>query len=753
MSTASTRSVRAIRARWRSAPNRPAASSVMPLCVGLSFLSAGLLFSVQPMVARMVLPRLGGSAAVWTTCMLFFQGALLAGYAYAHESTRRWGPRRQALFHAVLIAVPLAFLPFRGGDPGAWGGDPAWALLGWLVVCVGPPFFVVATSAPLLQRWLAASDDQAARDPYFLYAASNLGSMLALLAYPLLLEPNLGLNTQNQAWTFFYGVWVLLTWALAWKVGRSPQSATTAEAKSETAVAPIAWRQWGGWVALAFVPSSLMLGVTTYLSTDIAAIPLLWVVPLALYLLTFIVAFAKRPWPPHAWVLKATPIALVLLVLVLNIGPILRPELVPVHLAAFFLVGLSCHGELVRRRPEASQLTAFYLALSLGGVLGGLFNALVAPAVFNDITEYPLMIALAALALPAVAPRGKRWWADFLWPALLGLGVIGLVWALPAWSKGEAGSTLLRIVLGLGAFAMFAQKDRPARFAIVTALVLAAGALAHQNGRVVEQARSFFGVSKVTRDADGRFQRLHHGSTLHGLQAIEPGQERAALSYYHRTGPVGQYFAMLDESQRTPRRVALVGLGAGAITAYARPEQTWDVFEIDPVVARIALDPRDFTFLRDCPARSLSVRLGDGRLGLNAAQDGAFDLIVLDAFSSDAVPVHLLTREALAMYRRKLAPRGSILVNISNRYFELAPVVGALAADAGLACRYQKDIVLTPELARAGKSASAFAVLAASEADLGRIADDPRWRTPDAARAPLWTDDHADVLRCLIGWR
>jgi hypothetical protein len=737
------------RTRWGPIASRRL-PTILPLCVVLSFLSAYLLFSVQPMVARMVLPRLGGSAAVWTTCILFFQGALLAGYAYAHLATRRLGTRRQAWLHAGLIAIPLAFLPFGIGGNAATAtssvGDPTWGLLGLLLASVGLPFFAVATSAPLLQRWLAATSEDDARDPYFLYAASNLGSMIALLAYPLLIEPNLGLKTQDRAWAALYAVWMVLTWAFAWRVGRTPD-ATRVEAPA----APVSPRQWASWVGLAFVPSSLLLGVTTYLSTDIATVPLLWVVPLALYLLTFIIAFARRPFPPHRWVVRATPVALVLLVLVLNIGPILRPELVPVHLMAFFLIALACHGELVRRRPEPGRLTSFYLALSLVGVLGGLFNAIVAPAIFKGTTEYPLMIAMAALAVPATAPRDRRWWVEYLVPWICGLAVIGLVAALPASCKGEAGSTPLRIVLGLGALLMFAQKDRPLRLAIVTGLVLAAGGLAHQDGLVIDRARSFFGASKVVLDTDGRFYRLRHGSTLHGIQATDPRLAREPLSYYHREGPTGQIFAMLDAEGRTPRRIALVGLGAGAITVHARPGQSWSIFEIDPEVVRIANDPRDFTYLRDCPARSVSIQLGDGRIGLADARDGSFDLVLLDAFSSDSVPVHLLTREALAVYRRKLAPGGLILVHISNRYFELAPVVGTLARDAGMACRYQKDVVRTPEQAREGKSGSAYAVLAGRDADLGGIVEDHRWKAP--GDGPLWTDDHADVLRCLIGWR
>lgn len=718
------------------------------LFVVVSFLSAALLFSVEPMVARMLLPGLGGSSTVWTICMLFFQGALLAGYAYADLSVSRLGARRQAFLHSAWIALPLTLLPFSFGIHGdgatanGTNGDPTWELLGLLTLRVGLPFLAVAASAPLLQRWLADTTLPGADRPYALYAASNLGSMTALLAYPFLIEPTVGLSLQNRCWAGLYAAWVVLNWVVAWKVIRSPG------AEREVAVVervPIGLR--ARWIALAFVPSSLLLGVTTYLSTDVAAIPMLWVLPLALYLGSFIVVFASRPIVPHAWIQRAAPIGLVVLVLTMGIGPILRPELIPVHLLVFFLIACVCHGELNRLRPPPSGLTGFYLSMAIGGTLGGLFNALIATRVFQGAAEYPLMLALSALALPAIAPGSRRWYREFAVPIALGSAVVGAVVLLPDGLKGEAGSTALRVVLGLGALACFSQKDRPIRLSIATALVLVAGVLGHQDGRVVERSRSFFGVSKVVDDPVAGFHKLYHGSTLHGIQATDEAGRRIPRSYFHPSGPLGRVFAALDQANRHPRRAALVGLGAGAVASYARAGDEWTFHEIDPVVARIARDPRYFTYLSDAPAGAVRVRLGDGRLGIATAASGSLDLILIDAFSSDSIPVHLLTREALSLYRSRLAGDGLILVNISNRYFDLAPVMGALAADMGWTGWICRDTVLTREEARDGKSASAFVLLGPGELDGLGLAGS--WR-PLPVAGTVWTDDHADVLGCLI---
>jgi hypothetical protein len=786
----------------------------VPLLFALTLLvGASLLFSVQPMVAKMVLPLLGGAPAVWNACMVFFQAALLAGYSYAHATASWPGVRRQAVLHVGLLLVPLALLPFGIAEDAARSlgpeANPSVWLLGLLTTTVGLPFFVVAATAPLLQRWFSRTGHASAADPYFLYAASNLGSMLALLAYPLVLEPTLRLSQQSRLWTAGYGVLVVLTLACATAVWRSRGPAARADdgpGGDASGVDRVGLGRRVRWVLLAFVPSSLMLGVTTYLTTDIVAIPLLWVIPLALYLLTFIVAFARRPPLPHAWMLRALPMAVVLLTLVLCVGGP-HPAWIPFHLVAFFVIALVCHGELARDRPPARALTGFYLALSLGGVLGGLFNALVAPLVFDRIAEYPLVLVLACLVRldlkgisrknhhtslkvrveesdplapvlggegwgeggrgtppgspspspPAPLPEGARgeklppptkalaW--DLLLPLALGvvmIGLIGWVRSHPGWPHVKQGGLF---VYAVAAFLSFTFMDRPVRFALGIAAVLAARGLAPgEDGRLLHQERSFFGVLRVTQSDDGRYHQLVHGSTVHGQQSLDPGHRREPLSYYHRTGPIGQVFEVFH--RRPARRsVAVVGLGAGTLAAYAEPDQRWTFYEIDPAVVRIARDPGYFTFLPDCHAASLAVVLGDARLRLRDAPAHGYGLIVLDAFSSDAIPLHLVTREALALYRARLADGGLIAFHISNRFLDFSPVLATLAHDAGWICRVRADVDLTPAEVQAGKHGSVWAVLAAHAEDFGVLAEDSRWQAPSLhPGAAVWTDDFSNVV-------
>jgi SAM-dependent methyltransferase len=722
------------------------------------FVGSALLFSVQPMVAKMILPLLGGSPEVWNTCMVFYQAVLLAGYAYAHLATARLGARTQSALHVALLLLPLPLLPLavpewaaRSLSPTA---DPTPWLLGVLLTTVGLPFFVVSTTAPLLQRWFAATGHHAAGDPYFLYGASNLGSMLALLAYPLAIEPSLPLGRQCKLWAAGYGLLAALTVACAATVWRT-RGAIAPGGRDESGGADPARpgpRRWLEWGALAFVPSSLMLGVTTYLTTDIAAIPLLWVIPLALYLLTFILAFTRRPILPHRRAVRAFPFVVMALLPALCAG-LVQPFWLPVHLLTFFLAAMVCHGELARRRPPARDLTAFYLALALGGVAGGIFNALIAPRAFDRVAEYPLAIVLAC-ACWAFAIRKEGEPRLRTRDMVLALVVFGLTAALVTDVRGLAETPLgalgVMIDSGLVILVAWAHRERPLRFALVVgALLLACGMSPGVNGRLLHQERSFFGVLRVTEVQPGNYHRLFHGSTLHGQQCLDPDRRREPLSYFTRSGPIGRVFAAYNRRPASPS-VAIVGLGAGSLAAYAEPGQRWTFYEIDPAVVRVARDRRYFTFLEDCRATSLEVVLGDARLRLDEAPDRGYGLIVLDAFSSDAPPVHLLTREAFRLYRRKLAEGGLLAFNISNRYLDLDPVLGALARDAGLACRVRYDTLLTREQRQQGKQSSIWVVMAARPEDLGPLAGDPDWKPPRGAGAAVWTDDYAGIGRHLV---
>ncbi len=717
------------------------------------FLAAALLFCVQPMVAKLILPLLGGSPAVWNTCLVFFQAALLAGYAYAHAATAWIGPRRHAVWHAAVLLAPLAVLPIGVGAEAARGvpasGNPSLWLLGFLTVLVGLPFFAVATTSPLLQTWFARTRHPDARDPYFLYAASNLGSMLALLGYPLLIEPNLRLATQTWAWSIGYAALAVLTLACAATVRSAGLSAPPVSPLADATPRPTA-RDWLIWIGLAALPSSLLMGVTTYLTTDVAAIPLLWVVPLALYLLSFIIVFSRRPILPHALVVRLAPIGVAMVVLLLCVK-LTRIAWAPFHLIAFFLVAMLCHGELARRRPPARDLTAFYLALSLGGVLGGLFNALLAPLVFTTTLEYDLALAASALALPlAAGVAGRPAWRsrvlDLAVPAALGAALaltLKFLESRPDWNPEAWG---LRAAFGVAALVAYATAGRPVRMALALLAMFAAGVVI-DDGRSIYRSRDFFGILDVRSYGAGPYRQLMHGSTLHGVQDLSPSMRRQPLTYYFRSGPVGDLFAAFHAGT-SPRSVAIVGLGTGTTAAYAEPDERWTYYEIDPAVVRVARDPNLFTYLSDARAADLEVVLGDARQRLREAPERGYGLMVFDAFSSDAIPVHLMTREALALYRSKLGPGGLIAFHISNRYLELTAPLARLASDAGLILRHRYDGDIDPEERADGKLSSSWVVLAARLEDLGPIADDPRWQpVPSGPETALWTDDYSDLIR------
>jgi hypothetical protein len=756
------------------------------------FVSAGLLFVAQPMVAKMVLPLLGGTPAVWITCMVFFQAMLLAGYLYAHLTTSWLGTRRQAVLHLVVLLLPLAALPFMrlpmqlaaGGPltsgnllgPVPGGGNPTVWLLELLLLCIGLPFFAVATSAPLLQKWFASTGHPDAADPYFLYGASNLGSMLALLGYPVVVEPLLRLATQADTWIAGYGLLLLLTALCAIAMWRSRSAALVvdegedAALATETAPSPsVSWPDRLYWIVLAFVPSSLLLGVTTYMSTDLAALPLFWVVPLALYLLTFILAFSRFPLPTN-WLARALP-ALILLQLVFIARPIdeIWPMLV-LHLTTFFVASLVCHAELARRRPPADHLTGFYLCMSAGGFLGGLFSAVLAPLVFNTIAEYPLELTLACLIGPPVLRPVKpkrsqlgsrlgswRFLVELGMPIAAGLlAAVAVIYLLPEKplddtvnDKSRIGVLLTAAVGLVGCLGAALAMKRPLLLGLsIGCVLLAQNTNADFTNGLVYQKRTFFGVLRVNMDRWQNSRKLTHGTTLHGAQSLDPARRDEPLSYYHRQGPLGSIFGSLDKASDT-RPIAVVGLGTGSIACYGHKGQEMDFYEIDAEDARIAGEDGYFTFLHDSSA-TIRVILGDGRLSLGRAPDKHYHLIILDAFSSDAVPVHLLTREAVRnVYLHKLADDGLLAFHISNRYMDLRPVLADVARDAGLDCRVRWD---AKDL-RIGKAASEWAIMAPSAHDLGSLATDKRWLSlkSDPLRG-VWTDDFSNVLR-IIRWR
>jgi len=740
------------------------------------FLSATLLFLMEPMMAKMVLPLLGGTPAVWNTCLVFFQSVLLAGYLYAYTATRWLGRRTQIAVHVGLALIPFAVLPPHipaGWEPPAQSSPVLW-ILGMLSVAVGLPFFLLSSSTPMLQRWFAQSAHQSAGDPYFLYAASNAGSLVGLFGYPLLLEPTLRVSVQTHLWSYGYALFVGVTvgcGALVWRA--QPNKMVAVEAPREPAADSAngaAWRERLRWIALAFVPSSLMMGVTTALTTNIPAIPLFWVLPLALYLLSFVLVFARRPPLSHVWLVRRLPL-LMLFSMLVYVSKIHLPLLIlfSLYLVTLFAVAMVCHGELAQGRPPVNRLTEFYLWISVGGVLGGIFNSLVAPLVFSSVLEFPLVLICAALLRPSIdlkpetpASAAKLRRGDFLFPLAFGLCAVALTLGV-----SNGGYLLNRvsgrvIALALGALVVWCLSfgRRPVRFAAGLAALLVAGSMyTGAYGRNLLTERNFFGVLHVTNSPNGRFRYLIHGGTLHGSQSLDSGQSREPLSYYSRSGPAG---SILDAMQAKPElgsssnghhaRWAVVGLGAGAMACYLQPSESLTFYEIDPAVERIALDPKSFTFLKQC-APMAQIVLGDARLRLRDAADGSYDLIVLDAFSGDMIPMHLMTKEALALYVRKLAPGGMLAFHTSNLYLRLGPTLGALANDAGLACLMANHTQVSQAEIDEGKGASQWVVMARSRADLGALGTDAQWRaieTPPGTQ--VWTDDYSNLLR-IINWK
>ncbi len=719
---------------------------LLPLFALTLFLSALLLFLVQPLVGKIVLPYLGGTPAVWNTCMVFFQALLLVGYSYAHYVPRWLRPRTQLLLHATLLVtalVPLALLRFdvgalaRDGLPPPREANPIPWLLLVLLLTAGLPFFVASTSAPLLQRWFAGTTHTAAKDPYFLYAASNLGSLLALVAYPSLLEPNLGLVQQAATWILAYSVLILLILLCgtsALRVGPAHLPA----AHSSTEAEPPSLLRCCRWVALAFVPSSLLLGVTTHMTTDLAAIPLLWILPLVAYLLSFVLVFSSVGRWIHAPAVLLLPLVILIVAREDNMAHRLvlkEHRLIFIHLRAFFIAAIVCHGELARTRPSARYLTTFYLLLSLGGVLGGIFNTLIAPAVLDRIAEYPLMLVLALVLMPRlgwnVRQHGLRRLDTFFAVVLAGCGVLGGVffWAQRYRTQEDVAPYVEQLP----------EPVRPLAELLTSWL--------REETHIIHRERNFYGTFTVS--AYGNYYLFNHGTTTHGIQDhLHPSEP---LTYFHRWGAIGQLFESVQaKSAGRPLRVAVLGVGTGTLAAYLQPGWELTLFEIDPAVVRIARDRQFFTFLSDAEDRGVKIQvvLGDGRLQLQEAPDATYDLLFMDAFTSDAVPVHLLTREAMQIYLRKLAPGGLLIVNIANRYLTLNPALGNLADDLGLEGRHQRgdgdDAVV--------KFPSSWVVLARSEADFGDLLSkkddengwEPLQRDP---KVGVWTDDYSNLLR------
>ena len=725
------------------------------------FTSALLLFSVQPLFTKMVLPRLGGSPAVWSVAMVFFQSLLLGGYAYAHYLMQIRNRMIPVALHLVLLVIALLTLPLS--IAGGWGEPPtsgyAFWLLGLFAVSIGLPFFALAANNPLLQAWFVQTGHPDGPDPYFLYASSNIGSFLALLSYPVLLEPMFTLRTQNLIWTGLYGVLILLIAGCGVLLLRSPvMAAVDMRAKDADAPAP-AWILRARWIFLAAVPSGLLIAVTAHISTDVAAAPLLWVLPLSLYLLTWVLVFQSRPLLPHKWMLMLQPLAIAGVIVLLAVGGEQNLLLtLGGHQLCFFVIAMACHGELARTRPAAKYLTGFYVALSFGGMVGGLFAGLIAPFTFSWIAEYPILLSLAALCRPPGGHERFARWSQWYWPFLV---VLAVVLIAPSWSDGKVMRWLddhrVLVICDVAALsallALGLNANRWKIFATVAVALVLIRAYPSDDGRV-ETVRSFFGVHKIVVTPHGQYHVLMHGTTIHGAEKFQnddgtPVTGRPEpITYYHKDGGIGQAIAAIRERKGAPLRVAVIGLGSGTLTCAEAPGENWKFFEIDQSMVDTARDPKYFTYVQKC-APDLKPVIGDARLTFAREPLGIYDLIIVDAYSSDAIPIHLATEEAMEIYKDRLAPQGAVVMHVSNRHLELSSVVVGIAEANDL-----KSWVYSQISDRDNEYifATSVVVSAREEADVGKLASSEQWALTEAdENQRVWTDDYSNVLGAV--WR
>lgn len=708
------------------------------------FTSAYLLFWLQPLIGKMLLPLLGGAPSVWNTCMVFFQALLLAGYAYALFISQRFRLRNQALFHITLVLAAAFFLPFAISDRMLSSvptqGNPTFWLLGVLFITVGFPFFILSATAPLLQRWFSHSSHRSAKDPYFLYAVSNAGSMLSLLAFPFLLEPGLDLKRQSLYWALGYVLLAVLIGCCAAILKERVSHQTDTNGLVEAA--SLTYRRRFRWIILAFIPSSLMLGVTTYISTDVASMPLIWIIPLSLYLLTFILAFANKQIISLRLTSLFVPAGIICLGAVTILGPPISVWLIiALHLTVFFLVGFICHRQIALDRPPVNKLAEYYLCISIGGVLGGIINALLAPLVFSMPLEYPIVFIAACMTLPVV--RGKLWsrsWLRVAFPALMLLLTAALSFAVPRLVTDQ--KTRDGLILCLPLLVCYLMASRQGIIFGLSILAVMIGGYPYMNdsAEMLTTQRNFFGVWRVASVENGRFHRLQHGSTTHGGQYVDSDRKCNATAYYHKDGPLGQIFN-IHAANSSSKQIGVIGLGAGTMITYSADGEQWDFYEIDPTIVRIAQSPAYFSFLSDCSAAPYRMILGDARLRLQEAPNSHYGLLILDAFSSDSVPAHLVTSQAMDLYLSKLAPDGLMFFHISNRYLNLEPLVSGLSQEKGLSALIRDDREFDTSIA---KNPSVWVVIARSEAALGDLVNNSQWRRLEGN--VLWSDDFSNIL-------
>ncbi len=729
--------------------------SLIFLFAATLFTSAALMFVLQPMFGKILLPLLGGSPAVWNTCMVFYQSILFLGYLYAHYLSTRLSQHKQILVHIGIIlvsflALPVA-LPENISPPTE--NNPTFWLIWILSLSIGLPFFVVSTTAPLIQKWFANVGHHTSEDPYFLYAASNAGSLIALLSYPFLLEPNIGLANQKSYWSIGFLLLCLLIAGCAFTLWKAHQAKVITE-DTETENTELSLATKLHWLALAFVPSSLLLGLTTFISTDIASVPLLWIIPLTLYLLTFVIVFSKWHDKVHSLMVNLQPIILLPFIAYSFINPAVLPYWVDLglHLTAFFLAAMVCHGELARLRPNTRYLTTYYLIMSFAGMLGGMFNTFVAPFIFNAVYEYPLMIIAALLLRPGLKEsigNRKEWLKQLILPALLivvGLALFFSIDDLPQYLD------TIGVGLILLAGLTYAFRAQPVTLALLTGVLIfftfgLHGLLSH----TLYQERTFFGVLSVREsmltDEHGqpeKYREFFHGTTKHGAQRLAAKDSRTPLTYFSHQGPIGQLFSEYDKVNGN-WEIGIIGLGAGTLACYTKPGQSWTFYELDPLVVDIASNPTYFTYISQCNPK-IAMKVGDARLSLEKEPDHKFDLFVVDAFSSDSIPTHLLTQEAIKLYFDKIKPDGILALHITNRHLALKTVLAVHEKQLQLSGLLQEfkpqqeiPLVIATDWVVMAKKPETLELLRQSQ--LGN------WqKLPVSFDAKPWTDDFTNII-------
>ena len=731
-----------------------------------TFFSAFLLFLIQPLATKSILPELGGSPFVWGTAMVFFQFTLLLGYLFSFLILKCKTFVVQAVGYILIALCGLLFLPLSVAIHTHTDASlhPVWWIVVSFSISLAVPFFLLSTTNTLAQGWFARTHHPHAHNPYFLYAASNAGSLLALLLFPLVFEPLFDLDQIKKIWSVGFLIFVCMM--IISLIMMQKQNAKNAPNPAQTPQEKLSLESRAYWIFLAFIPSSLFISVTTFVTTDIAAAPLLWIIPLALYLITFIIAFSSIPERITKQHLKGIGFSLLIL-LVISINMPLAAHISMLHFALMFGVALWSHLLLSRSKPDPAYLGEYYLWISVGGVLGGIFASLLSPLWFNGPWEYGITLILASFLKPntkEVATNDARLREDYLYPAMACLVAITIVWlshmaikndypplpAMNAWFLQHApllNINTLRVILWIGlGFALLLRfhRRRDSFVMVVSTLFLLPAALSHYNseGEMLHQSRSFFGISKVIFDREKNANLYRHGSTVHGLQARDEAHRLSVVSYY---APLIEILAF-SPPQLNTLPIALGGLGTGTIFCLTKNTH-FDAIEIDPAVIEIAKNPDYFTYLRDCPSTHTLI-LGDARKRIAEQPDGKYRMIIMDAFTSDAIPIHLLTKEAVETYQSKIVKDGILAFNISNRFFELRDLFGALGEALGMEA-YYKGFEAPKDDPYSYSSKWVFMTNPLPPEKRTAIME-KGWTKLSGSNARVWTDRYSNILQFLM---